>query len=479
MTPQLQQAIRLLQLSTLELQTEIQDVLDSNMMLELEDESSAPQDEPKSADNDQTAESKTEEPEFSKEDTSNSADDIPEDLPVDTQWDDIYDVTTSYSAPSGDGDNRDFFENQSGDSEDLISHLRWQMELTPWSDLDKAIAEIIIEAVDEDGYLTIELDDILNAFPENTENPLELDEIEAVLHRIQQFDPLGVASRNLSEALMIQLRKLPADTPLLAETKKLVDQYLDLLGKKQFSVLKRRLKLSDDQLLAASNLIKTLNPRPGSALSSNNAQYIAPDVYVRKYEDRWVVELNAESTPKIRLNNYYAGFVKRGDSSDDNQTLKNHLQEARWFIKSLQSRNETLLKVATAIVQKQHDFFEQGEVGMKPLVLREIAETVEMHESTISRITTSKYMHTPRGVFEFKYFFSSHVGTDDGGEASATAIRARIKTLISEETPKKPLSDNKIASMLKEEGINVARRTVAKYREAMNIPPSNERKDLS
>ncbi len=240
----------------------------------------------------------------------------------------------------------------------------------------------------------------------------------------------------------------------------------------------RRLKVSEEQLKEIIDLIQSLNPRPGSQISTTTTQYVVPDVFVFKKSGRWVVELNHEALPKIRINNGYANLVKRGDTSSDNTCLKNHLQEAKWFLKSVQSRHETLFKVASSIVRKQIDFFEYGEEAMKPMILREIAEEVEMHESTISRITTQKYMHTPKGVFEFKYFFSSHVSTVSGDDFSATAIRARIKILVENEPPQKPLSDSKISQILKDEGINVARRTIAKYRESINIPPSNERRRL-
>ena len=259
----------------------------------------------------------------------------------------------------------------------------------------------------------------------------------------------------------------------------ILDRYFDLLAGGDQAGLKRKLKLNDEELQEAVHLIRSLNPHPGTAIPGAPPAYIEPDVFVSKRNGKWVVELNPETTPRLRVNTTYAGMIKRADNSSDNVTMKNHLQEARWFIKSLQSRNETLIKVAGAIVNFQQNFFDFGEEAMKPLVLRDVAEAVEMHESTISRVTTQKYMHTPRGTFEFKYFFSSHVSTSGGGEASATAIRALIKKLVAAEKPGKPLSDNKIATILAEQGIKVARRTVAKYRESMNIPPSNERKRLA
>jgi RNA polymerase sigma-54 factor len=299
-----------------------------------------------------------------------------------------------------------------------------------------------------------------------------------VLKQIQHFDPIGVGARDLGECLKIQLEQLPADTPWLAASLSLVDEHLPLLASRDFATLKRRTKLGEEDLGEVVRLIQTLNPRPGTAVAQEAAEYVVPDVIVSRKEGRWLVELNPDATPGLRINADYAGLVKRADNSADNTFLRDHLQEARWFLKSLQSRNETLLKVATRIVEHQRGFLEYGEEAMKPLVLNEIAEAVEMHESTISRVTSRKYMHTPRGIFELKYFFSSHVSTSSGGEVSSTAIRALIKKLTADENPRKPLSDSRIATILAEQNINVARRTVAKYRESMAIPPSNERKRL-
>jgi RNA polymerase sigma-54 factor len=308
---------------------------------------------------------------------------------------------------------------------------------------------------------------------------VELDEVESVIHRIQQFDPVGVGARNLQESLQLQLQQFEPGTPWLREAKVLLRDYFGLLGNRDFNKLCRKLKLTTDDLQHVINLIQSLNPRPGSGFSSTEPEYIVPDVYVVRKKDRWQVELNTESLPRLRINSMYAKLVKRGSNSNDNNYLRNNLQEARWFLKSLQSRHETLLKVANCIVERQHAFFDHGEEAMKPMVLRSVAEAIDMHESTVSRVTTRKYMHTPRGIYEFKYFFSSHVSTEEGGECSATAIRAIIKKLVAAENPAKPLSDNKMASVLAEQGINVARRTIAKYRESLSISPSNERKRLS
>lgn len=476
MTPQLQQAIRLLQLSSLELQTEIQEALDSNLMLEVEDDSNESQ---SSESDSSTQETRAEEVEASPETAAPSESEIPDELPVDSNWDDIYEnisTPASSSASSNDSDNREI-EYSDSSSESLQEHLRWQMQMTPFSDTDRAIAEFIIDGIGDDGYLMMSVSDIFQALVNDIE--IEEDEVEAVLHRIQYFDPPGVAARNLQESLSLQLKQIPIESKWLEKAQILVDEYFSLLADKEYNQLSKKLKINEEELKEVLHLIQSLNPRPGSQISANQAEYIIPDVIVTKVKDTWRVELNPDAAPRLRINSHYANLVKQVKSSEDNNTMKNHLQEARWFIKSLLSRNETLLKVATSIVERQVNFFEHGEEAMKALVLHDIAEAVEMHESTISRVTSKKYMHTPRGIFELKYFFSSHVSTSDGGECSATAIRAFIKKLIAEETPKKPFSDNKLAAILADRGINVARRTVAKYREAMAIPPSNERKRLA
>lgn len=491
MTPQLQQAIRLLQLSTLELQQEIQEALDSNPLLEVseegEDSSSAGESREDSpidyaAAEEALARDTASSPEETSLDIQNN-ETIPDELPVDSAWDDIYSgnlLSSSGSSGSG-GDEEDMgFESRNAAPETLYDHLLWQLNLTPFSDTDRAIGFAIIDAIDERGYLEASLEEILAAVVgSDTELDIELDEIEAVLHRIQQFDPPGVAARDLRECLLIQLRQLPADIRWRNEAIMLVDEHLNLLATHDYAQLMRKTKLPENALKQVIRTIQHLTPNPGSAIeSSSETDYVIPDVIVRKLRGRWLVELNPDNAPRLRVNASYASMIRRADSSADNSFLKNHLQEARWFIKSLQSRNETLLKVATCIVEHQRGFLEDGPEAMKPLVLRDIAQEVEMHESTISRVTTQKYMHTPRGIFELKYFFSSHVSTTAGGEASSTAIRAMIKKLVGQEDVRKPLSDNKIAEMLEAQGIEVARRTIAKYRESLNIPPSNERKRL-
>ncbi|QYJ86690.1 RNA polymerase factor sigma-54 [Shewanella mesophila] len=483
MTPQLQQAIRLLQLSSLELQQEIQQALESNPLLELDEEQEGADNGAREERNDNN---ETYEVDYenklqvdSSEDNSGletsdalTQDSMPDELPVDTTWDEVYTASPNSSSGAMRDDDMPF---QGETSEGLYEHLEWQKNLTPFSDNDLAIATAIIDAIDERGYLTQTCDDILEAMGDPE---IELDEIEAVLKRVQHFDPVGVAARDLSECLTIQLAQYGNDTPHIANARMLISEHLDLIAGRDFRLLMRKTKLKEDDLRDAISLIQTLNPRPGLAITASRDEYVIPDVTVTKKKGRWVVELNPDSMPKINVNQHYAAMARSTKSQADGQFIRGHLQEAKWFLKSLESRNETLLKVTNCIVDFQQGFFEFGEEAMKPMVLNDIAEAVEMHESTISRVTTQKYMHTPRGIFELKYFFSSHVGTDDGGECSSTAIRAFIKKLVAAENQKKPLSDSKMAQLLAEQGIKVARRTIAKYREAMLIPPSNQRKSL-
>ncbi|QJD30995.1 RNA polymerase factor sigma-54 [Methylococcus geothermalis] len=473
MTPQLQQAIKLLQMSTLELQQEIQQALDSNMMLEVTDEE---EQHIRDAGADEIPITHTE-PSYAELPDLDAQTTIPDELPVDSSWEDVFDGVHSY-APSGaaEPENEDFL-GQRGKGQSLQEYLRWQMELTPFTERDHAIATAIIDAIDDDGYLDTNLEGIHQGLSSQLEN-LEKDEVQAVLHRIQNFDPPGIAAENPADCLRIQLQQMPENTPYRAQAIELVCHHVDLLAKKDLVRLKKALELDDDDLAETIRLVRSLDPKPGRSIELDDYQYIIPDVFVYRQGAEWAVALNPEIAPKLRVNPYYSGLIRRADSSPDNVTMRNHLQEARWFIKSLQSRNETLLKVARAIVDRQREFLDVGETAMKPLVLRDIAEEVSMHESTISRVTTQKYMHTPNGIYEFKYFFSSHVSTDSGGECSATAIKAFLREIVSKEEATKPLSDHAIAGMLKDKGINVARRTIAKYREAMGIPPSNERKQL-
>ncbi len=485
MTPQLQQAIRMLQLSTLELQQEIQQALESNLMLEEAEEG---EDSGESATTDENLESlSTEQAEqdsdadtiigsdYPEETGPTENDTIPDELPVDSVWDDIYESTPT--GTSGVADDEREIDYGDTTSESLRAHLLWQMQMMSLSETDTLIAETLIDTINEDGFLTTSLEELLTGLQQQSVD-IELDEIEAVLHTVQNFEPAGVAARDLRESLLLQLRALPEDTPWLKQAQKLMQDHFELLAGRDYNQLKRVLKLSEEELTRITQLIQSLNPRPGGQVSNSRAEYIVPDVMVNMVKGSWRVELNSDAAPRLRINHHYASLIKQMNGSDSS-TLKNHLQEARWFIKSLQSRNETLLRVATSIVEHQRDFLKEGDVAMKPMVLHDIAEELGMHESTISRTTTRKYMHTPRGIFELKYFFSSHVGTASGGECSSTAIRAMIKQLIAAEPVSKPLSDSKIADILSAQGINVARRTVAKYREAMAIAPSNERKRLA
>jgi len=498
MTPQLQQAIKLLQLSSIDLEAEIQEIIESNPLLDIDspsdntqrDELSEPKGEP------ENQEKKAFETDVAIEDKETSetiaTDKIESELASDTQWEDWGYVSQSTSPKPDDTNGYDY---QGETSDSLRDQLIWQVNMASLSDTDRTIAMILIDSVDDTGFMKADLQDVANMLnieqrPEDLEEHLsdkydddesliQIDEVEAVLHFIQSFEPAGIAARSLQECLQIQItRKIP-ESDIQKLTQKVIETQFDLLAARNYRQLMRNLKISDVQLKAAIDIIQSLDPRPGNQLNPNNAQYIKPDVYVSKNNsNQWIVQLNPESTPKLKINKQYASLIKRADNSSDNQFLKNNFQDAKWFIKSLQSRNDTLLKVSRSIVEKQTGFLEYGEEAMKPLVLHDIAEEVEMHESTISRVTTQKFMHTPKGIFELKYFFSSHVGTDSGGECSSTAIRAVIKKLVAAENQAKPLSDNKISNLLKDQGINVARRTVAKYRESMAIPPSNERKAL-
>lgn len=470
MTPQLQQAIRLLQLSSLELKTEVQEALDSNMMLESAEE----EDEHPSSEEDYAPPPEGDPPR--EEDLDFQREAIPEDLPVDSAWEDVYEHIHYGSTAPADAEQREF-ESQDARGENLQDHLRWQANLSGFSETDAQIALAIIDSISEDGYFAGSVEELHQSLAEELD--IEADEVEAVLHRIQQFDPPGVGARDLRESLILQLSQTVDHSPVKEAALALLTEHFELLTRRDYAQLKRRLRLEEAELIAVIKLIQSLNPRPGSQITDINPEYIVPDVLVRKVKGSWRVELNPEAAPRLRINTHYASLMRQVQNRADNTYMKNQLQEARWFIKSLQSRNETLLNVATAIVQRQKDFLEYGDEAMKALVLHDIAEELGMHESTISRVTTKKYMHTPRGIFELKYFFSSHVATESGGECSATAIRAFIKKLVAAENPAKPLSDSKIAELLSKQGIRVARRTIAKYREALAIPPSNERKRLA
>ncbi|MCZ5703066.1 RNA polymerase factor sigma-54 [Escherichia coli] len=462
MTPQLQQAIRLLQLSTLELQQELQQALESNPLLEQIDTH-------EEIDTRETQDSET-------LDTADALEqkEMPEELPLDASWDTIYTAGTP-SGTSGDYIDDELPVYQGETTQTLQDYLMWQVELTPFSDTDRAIATSIVDAVDETGYLTVPLEDILESIGDEE---IDIDEVEAVLKRIQRFDPVSVAAKDLRDCLLIQLSQFDKTTPWLEEARLIISDHLDLLANHDFRTLMRVTRLKEDVLKEAVNLIQSLDPRPGQSIQTGEPEYVIPDVLVRKHNGHWTVELNSDSIPRLQINQHYASMCNNARNDGDSQFIRSNLQDAKWLIKSLESRNDTLLRVSRCIVEQQQAFFEQGEEYMKPMVLADIAQAVEMHESTISRVTTQKYLHSPRGIFELKYFFSSHVNTEGGGEASSTAIRALVKKLIAAENPAKPLSDSKLTSLLSEQGIMVARRTVAKYRESLSIPPSNQRKQL-
>jgi len=467
LTPQLQQAIRLLQLSSLELEQEIQIQLDSNPLLEKIEEESL-------TESLSTLESK----DSGDLTTELNANHLPDDLPVDTEWDDIYThQSTALATPE--------FEEREDNRQVQLSlkdHILEQVNLLHFSKIDQLIAYCIVDALDDKGFLDAEIEEIILASQQllnemDIEEEIEEDEVLVVLKHIQRLDPLGIGSRNLAECLKVQLEFLPKDVEYLNEAKSLL-QYYELLIANDLNKLLKQTGLTKDQLKFAINLLKTLKPYPGMDFDKQESDYQIPDVVVSKKDLHWQVQLNPDVLPKLRINTFYSSMIRRADQSEDNLYLRNQMLEAKNFIKSIDERHKTLLKVASCIVEHQKAFLEIGAEAMKPLVLRDVAEEVELHESTVSRVTTNKYMLTPRGLFELKYFFSSHVGTTAGGEASSTAIRAMIKKLVASENPRKPLSDNVIATLLKDEGIEVARRTVAKYRESLHIPSSSERKVL-
>ena len=428
MTPQLQQAIRLLQLSTLELQQELQQALESNPLLEQIDTH-------EEIDTRETQDSET-------LDTADALEqkEMPEELPLDASWDTIYTAGTP-SGTSGDYIDDELPVYQGETTQTLQDYLMWQVELTPFSDTDRAIATSIVDAVDDTGYLTVPLEDILESMGDEE---IDIDEVEAVLKRIQRFDPVGVAAKDLRDCLLIQLSQFDKTTPWLEEARLIISDHLDLLANHDFRTLMRVTRLKEDVLKEAVNLIQSLDPRPGQSIQTGEPEYVIPDVLVRKHNGHWTVELNSDSIPRLQINQHYASMCNNARNDGDSQFIRSNLQDAKWLIKSLESRNDTLLRVSRCIVEQQQAFFEQGEEYMKPMVLADIAQAVEMHESTISRVTTQKYLHSPRGIFELKYFFSSHVNTEGGGEASSTAIRALVKKLIAAENPAKPLSDSKL-----------------------------------
>jgi len=466
LTPQLQQSIRLLQLSTLELNQELEQFIENNPLLERvdpnqdQDESAPVETSPFAGDGEASATATTPSEETSEDSSSGS--------------EDIWDEATPSHAARDDNDEPDYPQ-QDAKVVSLSDHLNWQINLTQLSLRDRTMVSLMIDALSDDGYLTQSLDEIAAMLPPELEiDPLELD---TALKYLQNLDPIGVGARNLGECLALQLEAMPTDTPCRKTALQIARQHLELLAGRDYNKLKKLLQCDDDALRCAQSLITHLNPRPGSAFSASDTRYVVADVIVKKIKGTWVASLNREAMPKLRVNRMYADILGRNRDSGGQQ-LASQLQEARWMVKNIQQRFDTILRVSQAIVDRQRRFFEHGEVAMRPLVLREIADEIGLHESTISRVTTQKYMLTPRGIFELKYFFGSHVATETGGACSATAIRALIKQLVSAENSKKPLSDTQITEILAQQGIVVARRTVAKYREAMQIPAVTLRKSL-
>ncbi|MBP1473521.1 RNA polymerase factor sigma-54 [Frateuria sp. MAH-13] len=466
LTPQLQQAIRLLQLSQLELEAELRQIAEGNPLLEFEEESAESGETEEEGFSAAPAEAPT--VDHNVDDGADWGEtDAPAEAPID--------FSLGSSAPSGSRGDEDF-EPQNAAPETLQEHLLWQLNLSPFTTRQRLIATVIIDALNADGYLTEGIDSVLAALPADLD--AATDEVEAVRRQLQRFDPTGIASLDLRDCLRVQLEQFDADTPHRGLALQIVDGELELLARNDIAKLARKLRASEEEVAAAALLIRSLDPRPGAALDATPVEYVAPDVYAYKEGSRWKVSLNPDCQPRLGLNQHYCSLIAQA-RGEDASWMRGQLQEARWLIKSLESRAETLIKVADAIVRRQSAFLDYGPEAMHPLVLREVAEEVGMHESTISRVTTRKYIHTPRGTFELKYFFSSGVSTEDGGGASATAIQAMIKKLIDAEDTRKPLSDQALAEELNRKGIQVARRTVAKYREALRIPSSSERQRAS
>ena len=450
MTPQLQQAIRLLQLPIMDLRTEIQQALNENVMLEAEESLSSEPEIP--------AENATPDEEMANVAASD-----------DREWEDIQRIGPSDSPRSGGSGETNFdYEDHSGET--LQDHLLWQLELEPLDDKTRTIGQAIVDAINDDGYLIDDVETIRTTLAPDVLATHE--EVEAAIQVVQALDPAGICARSISECIVLQLNMFDAATPGLETAKIIANNHLELVAERQYAILKRQLGTTESELESALVLVRSCHPRPGAAIYAPAAEYVIPDAFVRRVDGNWVVELNSSLSPQLKVNSTYANSLGRGDEFG---VLRTQLQEAKWLIRSLEIRNETLLKVAVNIVQRQTEFLEHGEEYMRPMVLKDIAEAIDMHESTVSRVTTNKYMHTPRGIFEFRYFFSSHVSGDEG-EQSSVAVRAKIRKLISAESPEKPLSDNQIAQLLSDGGVSVARRTVAKYREAMKIPSSSDRR---
>ena len=465
LTPQLQQSIRLLQLSTQDLNQELEKMLLENPLLELDEPTSGHQGSSSSVQTEAAPGPAQNEP----------ADTRVTDSTTDAQTSDIdWFASGAAPAPSSTDDDTDP-PTVAAEKPGLRQHMLDQVVLLRLDLRDKTLVALLVDALDENGYLTSSLDELSEALPGELE--ISVDELRIALRHLQNLDPIGVGARNPSECLALQLGALPADTPGRALALAIVRDHLALLAARDFVRLKRLLSCDDARLKEAQALIQSLNPRPGAAYAADEARFVVPDVIVRKQKGVWLASLNSAAMPKLRVNNLYADILKGGRGAPASQ-MSQQLQEARWLIKNVQQRFETILRVSQAIIDRQKHFFEHGEVAMRPLVLREIADLLGLHESTVSRVTTQKYMFTPRGIFELKYFFGSHVSTDAGGACSATAIRALIKQLVAGENEKRPLTDAGISEILGKQGIMVARRTIAKYRESLHIPPVSLRKTL-
>jgi RNA polymerase sigma-54 factor len=467
MTPQMQQAIRLLQLSTLELEQEIQEALESNPLLEQNTPEELPTEQENTNDVAQTS------PDESYE--------IPENMDIDANWEDVFDSNNVYEHTTtlsrSEESTTTILENKSHATETLQDHLNWQIHLSQLSDIDKAIAKNIIDAIDQSGFLLESVENLYQQLlQQNIAPELELEEVYSVLNYVQRLDPVGIAARNLSECLGIQLQVLHPNDELMQKAAQLLIKQPELLEPKQHTKLKQALALTTQTFNDFLKVLKTLNPRPGNQFSNHEIEYIAPDVYIKQVNGEWEVSLNPNMQKSLRVNDFYADLLAEKGQKDDIKYLKDNLKQANWFIHSIENRNQTILKVSQAIMEQQTAFLQYGDQAMKPMILRDIAEKLDMHESSISRATTRKYIHTPQGIFELKHFFSSQLSTDSGNSCSSTAIQAMIKKFIDNENMKKPLSDNKLTTLLQEQGIKVARRTVTKYREAMHIPSSHERK---
>ena len=465
LTPQLQQSIRLLQLSTLELNQELERFLQENPLLERDEGPAEVLPLVPGVNGSSVAETPV-------ESTPSAADDSTIASDGDSFSGDRESLFSSGAREDGDEDD---FPQLAAENPTLRDHLISELSLTNLSDRDRILVTLLIESLDEDGYLTQDLAELQAMLPE--ELGVELEDLQIALKHLQHFEPTGVGARNLAECLAVQLEALPATTPFRAESLEVVRNHLEALAARDFARLRKTLRCDDTMLRGVQKLITSLNPRPGREYASDDTRYVVPDVIVRKVKGVWIASLNPEAMPKLRINRMYADILSRARNAGTQQ-LASQLQEAKWLIKNVQQRFDTILRVAQAIVDRQRHFFEHGEVAMRPLVLREIAEALELHESTVSRVTTQKFMHTPRGIFELKYFFGSHVTTESGGSASSTAIRALIKQLVNAENSRKPLSDSQISEILSQQGIVVARRTVAKYRESLQILPVNLRKTL-